>query len=132
MLFSGYTQNINRLFHCSQTIVSVYLTLFVLPYLFLLLVCLATQTTPNRFSMSNTFATISEDCVANQQNNTSVVAGGGIQELWNNIVNDLAMKAALDGNGQISSEMNGNNTVSSGMCILRILIKVKIFYLCLF
>ena len=67
--------------------------------------------------MSNNFGTVSEDCVANQQNNTAVVAGGGIQELWNNIVNDLAMKAALDGNGQISTEMNGNNNVSSGMCI---------------
>ena len=67
--------------------------------------------------MSNNFGTISEDCVANQQSHTAVVAGGGIQELWNNIVNDLAMKAALDGNGQISSEMNGKNSVSSGTCI---------------
>ena len=71
--------------------------------------------------MSNHFGVISEECVPNR-NHTTVVTSGGIQELWNNIVTDLAMTAVLDGSGNNAVDGNGNLTVSSGKCILYLLL----------
>ena len=67
--------------------------------------------------MSNNFGIISEECLTNR-NHATVVTGGGIQELWNNIVTDLAMTAVLDGNGKTLSDGNGNIKISSGKCLL--------------
>ena len=75
--------------------------------------------------MSSNFGVISEECVSNM-NHTTVVTSGGIQELWNNIVTDLAMTAVLDGNGKKASDSNGIITVSSGKNIFIIHIIVII------
>ncbi|KAI6655134.1 Forkhead box protein P1 [Oopsacas minuta] len=65
------------------------------------------------FSMSDSFAIISEEFANHQNPPAVVVPGDGIQEQYNNIVNDLAINAALDGNGQMSSETNGKEIMPS-------------------